>query len=203
GAIVLGGEIGTGQLVQVLIDVVGGNGVPLTVVVQVLEQVLAGQFHAALDDVRQAPVSDAEPVLDPAFAAKLEVNLAAFNVHLLAHFGQRLAEGNHPRVFVLVADLAPARMVAILLAPTCIAAGGLQVALAVSADPHVGVGRRDHQRIDALDLVLVADTLAVGVEIGKFAAQDLAAEARLAVIDVVQIFGQIFAVDGVRHERQS
>jgi hypothetical protein len=94
-------------------------------------------------------------------------------------------------------------MIAILLAPTCIAAGGLQMALAVGANPHVGVGRRDHQRIDTLDLVLVADTLAVGVEIGKFAAQDLAAEARLAVIDVVQIFGQIFAVDGVRHERQS
>ncbi|MNN59052.1 hypothetical protein D3C81_1741400 [compost metagenome] len=61
-------------------------------------------------------------------------------------------------------------MIAVLLAPAGVAAGGLQVAARVGADPHVGVGRWDRQGIDALDLLRVDDALARGLEIAEFAA---------------------------------
>jgi len=45
------------------------------------------------------------------------------------------------------------------------------MAARVGADPYVGVGGRNGQRVDAFDLVRVGDALAFGVEIGKFSAQ--------------------------------
>ena len=48
----------------------------------------------------------------------------------------------------LVAPRSPARVVAVLLASAGVAAGGLEVARRVRADPDVGPGRRDGQRAD-------------------------------------------------------
>ena len=45
----------------------------------------------------------------------------------------------------------PARVVAVLLATARVAAGGLDVAVRVRADPDVGPGRRDRERLDLLD----------------------------------------------------
>src|SRR5262245_5668925 len=60
---------------------------------------------------------------------------------------------------------APARVVQVLPATAVVAAGGLDVAGRVRADPHVLPGRRDHQIADALQDLGVGHALAVGVEV--------------------------------------
>ncbi len=107
--------------------------------------------------------------------------------HALAQLGQGLTEGQHPLVLVGVADLPPAGVIAILLAAASIATGGLQVAVGIRTDPYLGIGRRNGQLVDALDLGLVADALAVRCEIGPFAAQLAPTQARLTVVDVAEV----------------
>ena len=62
---------------------------------------------------------------------------------------QRPAEDQHLAVFRLVAHLAPARVIAVLLAAALVAPGRLDVPVRVGTDPHLGPGRRDDQRADA------------------------------------------------------
>jgi hypothetical protein len=90
-----------------------------------------------------------------------------------------------------------------LLAAARIAPGGLQMALGVGADPHVGIGRRDGEGVDPLDFVGVGQALAVAVEILEPAPQFAAAQARLAVINVVQVTGQVGRHGGVGHGAKS
>ena len=66
-----------------------------------------------------------------------------------ANARQRPAERFEAVELVVVALLAPLRVIAVLLAPACIAAGGLQVTVGQRADPHRVVRRRDRQRADA------------------------------------------------------
>ena len=47
----------------------------LAVLIEILEQVLPGDFLAALDDPRQAPVFHGDLVFDAAFAAELEQDM--------------------------------------------------------------------------------------------------------------------------------
>ncbi len=68
----------------------------------------------------------------------------------------------------------PGGVVDVLLAPALVAAGGLDMAARVGADPDVGPGRRDHQLGDAVLGGCVVDRLPIGVEIGE-ALADLAA----------------------------
>ena len=63
-----------GDLAQVGVHVVGGDVVRLAVVVDVLEQLLAGQVLAAPDDRRQAPVADPDLVLAAGLAAEPEAD---------------------------------------------------------------------------------------------------------------------------------
>ena len=107
--------------------------------------------------------------------------------HPLPQLGQGLPEGQHPLVLVGITDLAPARVVAILLATAGVASGSLQMAVGVRTDPDVGIGRRDGQLVDPLDFRLVADALASGGEVGPFATQLAPAQTRLAVVDVVEV----------------
>ncbi|MNJ51374.1 hypothetical protein D3C77_466760 [compost metagenome] len=81
-------------------------------------------------------------------------------------------------------------MIAILLAATGIAPGGLDMTLRVGADPHIGIGRGNGQGLDPRQGGGVADTLAAGIEVDEPAAQGFAAQARLAVFDVVQAGGE-------------
>ena len=83
----------------------------------------------------------------------------------LAQRGQRAGELDHVVELLLVAALAPARVVQVLLAPAVVDAGGLDVAARVRADPDVLPGRRDHQLVDPLQHLGVGDALAVGVEV--------------------------------------
>jgi hypothetical protein len=107
-------------------------------------------------------------------------------VDFLADLRQRLAELDHALVLHLVAHLAPFGVVAVLLAPARVAPGGLQVAVGLRADPDLGPGRRDGQRLDAFQGGFVVDRLAARVEVAKAVALRLAADAGPVVEDVAQ-----------------
>ena len=84
-----------------------------------------------------------------------------------ADLGQRFGEVRHAFVLVFVADFAPVRVVAGLLAPARIAAGGLQVPVGVRGDPHVDPGRWDYHRFDALQRVLVRHRGVMGIHVAE------------------------------------
>ena len=190
----------------------------LAVVVEVLEQLLAGQVAAAPDDARQRAgraIDDrrgprrscrgsgsaprARPMLDVAVAQRGQAEGAVGRARTprcrrgsasspagarrspapcargrpgAPQVGGRRARGSPaaraPKAIMrvvlgLVAHLAPARVVAVLLAPARVAAGGLDVAVGVRADPDVGPGRRDRQLADPLQGRGIAHRLAVGI----------------------------------------
>lgn len=89
--------------------------------------------------------------------------LAHVGRNALADGGQGLAEIQHTLVLRTVAYFPPALMVAVLLAAPVVAAGRLDVALGVGADPDVGIGRRDRERLDAAQRLLVLDGRSVGI----------------------------------------
>ncbi len=131
----------------------------------------------------------------------LSIKARAGQVHLQlrAQFWQGLGKGQHAPVLVLVTQFAPLGVVAVLLATASVAAGGLQVALRVAANPHIGVGRRDHQRGDARQGFAVAHALPLGVEVDEAVAPATPGQARLAVVDIVQAGWQ----RAVEHRRQA
>jgi hypothetical protein len=97
---------------------------------------------------------------------------------------QRLAEFEHAFVFDLVAQRAPARVIAVLLAVFRVAPGGLQVAVVARADPHLGPGRRNGERGDARQRGRVAHRLAVRVDVAEAGAAGQARDARHAVVHI-------------------
>ena len=46
-------------------------------------------------------------------------------------------------------------VIAVLLAPTSVATGGLQMAVGIGGNPHVGPGRRHSESLDSLELALL------------------------------------------------
>ncbi|MNZ28836.1 hypothetical protein D3C78_460760 [compost metagenome] len=241
GTIVLGREVAAGQLLQEGVDVGRTDTMALTKRILILKQVLAGQVHAALDQIGQATIAQGYLMFDSALAAKAEAYGAALDldvavaqggqaegvvvagiltvantdqggveqadhqghdffpvqswarqlaVQLLAQFRQCIGEGQHARVFVAITKVTPQRVIAVLLAPASVASGGLQVTLRVSADPHVGIGRRHGQGLDTLQGDWVADALAIGIDINKACARFFTAQARLVVVNIVQASGQ-------------
>src|SRR5438874_1098268 len=58
GAEVLGGDVLVGGLAQILVHLVRPDRVLLALVVEILEQLVAGQIAAPLDDAREATVGD-------------------------------------------------------------------------------------------------------------------------------------------------
>src|SRR5690349_13552430 len=150
---------------------------PLAVFADILEQLVAGEVAASLDDACEPAIGDVSLALQAAFAAKAEMNMAAFDrdmavaqggqpvalvgpgvfavadakqcqlhqphdhrKHLLARQSaalqvrryasadqwQHAPEGQQLVIFGFVTDLAPARVIAILLAATLVAAGRLK-----------------------------------------------------------------------------
>ena len=99
---------------------------------------------------------------------------------------QRFAEGDDAVELAAIALAAPLRVVTVLLAPAGIAPAGLQVATRVGADSHLGPGGGNGQGADPFQGRLVAQRLAVGVEVGKTAAPAPAAQAGRGVADVAQ-----------------
>ena len=100
--------------------------------------------------------------------------------------GSALPNSSRPSIFRGVPLGAEVGVVAILLAAAGIDAGRLEMAVGIGAEPGVGIGRRQADRVQPVDLVAVGDALAVGVEIGPVAAHSLAGDAGLAVAAVPQ-----------------
>ena len=103
GPEVLGGELAAGGLADVLVDVGRVDRPGLTLLVQVLEQLLAREVPAPADDPGEPGVGQVDLVLDPALAPELEPDRLPADPDVpVAHRGQaeRLVG---PGVF-LVAD---------------------------------------------------------------------------------------------------
>src|SRR5438132_5061173 len=88
-------------------------------------------------------------------------------VGLFADLRQRLGEGEHAVVLDRVTDLAPTKVVAILLSPARVASCRLEMAARVGTDPDVRPGGRDGQTPDPADGLRVADPAAVAGRVGE------------------------------------
>ena len=82
-----------------------------------------------------------------------------------ADLRQRPAEGERPAVFRLVPDAPPSRVVTVLLPPPVVAARRLDVAVGSRADPDLGPGGRDRQRLDPRQGLGVADRMTLRVDV--------------------------------------
>ena len=89
-----------------------------------------------------------------------------------------------PVVLRRVAGLAPARVIAVLLAAAGIAARRLDVAVGARADPHVGPGGRDCEAADPLERGGVGDPGSVGRHVAEPLAPAPAADPRIIVVHV-------------------
>jgi hypothetical protein len=94
-------------------------------------------------------------------------------------------KGDHPVELAGVAHCGPIGVVAVLLAPAGIAAGGLRWPLAW-AQIHTAVGRWNRQRADALQGGGIAHRVAIGIAVAEALAGAAPADARLGVIDIAQ-----------------
>lgn len=77
-------------------------------------------------------------------------------------------------------------MVAILLAASRVASGGLQMTVLYGADPHIGPRGRNHQRPNAGEGLRAANAPALHVEIDEAFAVRLLADARPFIAHVTQ-----------------
>jgi len=102
---------------------------------------------------------------------------------------QRPGEGGETVELRRVAQLAPARVVAVLLAPPRVAARGLDVAARVGGDPDLAPGGRDGQRADARQRARIAKGRAARVAVGEGAAAAEAGDAGVRIARVVQLRG--------------
>src|SRR5690606_4149398 len=83
GAVVLGGQLLATDLLEVRVHVVGLDQVALAVVVQVAEDLIAGELQALLDEPRQALIGHIDVLLDAALAAELKADRIALQVDVL------------------------------------------------------------------------------------------------------------------------
>jgi len=116
---------------------------------------------------------------------------------------QRAAEAQHMLELGLVAHMAPARMIAVLLAPARVAPGRLDMAVGVGADPHRRPGGRHGERADARERGGIADQqpLRIAIEEAVLAVTDpLARDAGRVVADTVKArgLGRDQRIDGGR-----
>jgi hypothetical protein len=77
GSEVLGGEILPADLAHVGVHVGGVDHLTIAVLVDVLEELVAGQLAAGFDDPREPRVSQIDRVLDAALAAEFEAHRGA------------------------------------------------------------------------------------------------------------------------------
>ena len=85
----------------------------------------------------------------------------------LAQGRQGLGEREHVLELGALADLTKPGVITILLAALGVAAGGLDVAVGLGADPHIRVGRRDRQGTDAVERALILDLPAARPDIDE------------------------------------
>src|SRR5690606_25133523 len=61
----------------------------LAVIVQILEQLLSGQLHAATHESRKAAITQGDLVLNATFAAKVDVDVSTANIHVAGTQGRQ------------------------------------------------------------------------------------------------------------------
>src|SRR5262249_19191613 len=105
-------------------------------------------------------------------------------LYLYAKCRQAFGESQHVMVLSALADLAKARMVAILLAVFRISTRRLNVPVSPDADPDIGPGGWDSERLYALQRGGIAYSVAMRAEIGEALAHSAAVDAGLLVADV-------------------
>src|SRR5947209_19820586 len=89
---------------------------------------------------------------------------------------------HHAVIFGAVANFAPPGVIAVLFSAFGVAAGGLDVAKFAGADPNIGPGGRNNQGARTIQIIFIADRLALGIDINKSAALLLAVGAGLGII---------------------
>src|SRR3546814_6445176 len=89
---------------------------------------------------------------------------------------QRMAEGGAAVIFVGVARHAEVGVIAILLAPACVIAGGEDMAVRRRTEPRVLISRGQRDRVETVDFIAVADDLALGIAIPPAGARTLGAD---------------------------
>ena len=77
-------------------------------------------------------------------------------------------------------------MINVLLAVSLVATARLQVAVLQRTNPDILPGRRNHQRLDALERLPVADNPAIRAAIAESPANPLAPDARVVIMHVTQ-----------------
>ena len=97
---------------------------------------------------------------------------------------ERFAERDHAVELRVVAQHAPLRVIAVLLAPPRVAAGRLQMSVRVRADPHAFVCGRNGETGNALQRGAVPDGTSVGMAIDKAVARAHADDPRLGIADI-------------------
>src|ERR1700733_552619 len=105
---------------------------------------------------------------------------------MAAQVRQCLAKGLHAIKLAVVAQLSPARVIAILFALSGIAAGGLQMPTWIGTDPYIDIGRWNRQCADALQLLAVPDVPAIDIAIAEALAMSQPTDAGLCIADVDQ-----------------
>src|SRR5690606_31614383 len=110
-----------------------------------------------------------------------EARTAEVAAHRVAQRWQRAAELRQPVELLRAALLGPGGVVAVLLAATRVAAGGLQVAARVGADPDLGPGRRDRQLAEPRQHVAIAHPAAIRSEVGEATTMAAAANAGFGI----------------------
>src|SRR6185312_2396714 len=109
--------------------------------------------------------------------------------HASTQARQGSGKRHHLVELALVAQAPPLRVIAVLLAPARIAAGGLQMAIGLAANPYLPIGRRYGQGADARQLPAVGDAGAIGIVITEALAAAYATEPGLFVTGVHQAGG--------------
>src|SRR5581483_3093089 len=79
--------------------------------------------------------------------------------------GKCPSEGDRAPILGFVPHLAPAAVIAVLLAAARIATGRLEMAVGRRTNPNVLVCRGDRERRDALEFGAIANRLPVGIEV--------------------------------------
>ena len=229
---VLGGEVPTRHVAQVIVHVRRVDVLHLAIVVEILKELAAGKLLAAPDDASEPGIAEFDIVILAGLPLETESDrrarhlawpsrivvrpygLIVAGVLVVADTDERLLEQLHDggddlgagkrgagqvlfgaaakggqrgceiedaAVLGFVPHLAPARVIAMLLAALDVPPGCLEVAVRVRADPHVLPGRRDDERSNTFKGRLVAQSVTVGCNVAESFSHPHAADTRRAI----------------------